>query len=403
AVAGNTMTSSTEARNKTLWIVRTFMERIRRQGGADGEVIPWGPTVYPTRTKDAANSGQHPQIDCFPFPSPTLHFSLLPTISKETDVPHFDVFNGDADGICALHQLRLADPRESTLITGAKRDINLLRRVQAQAGDTVTVLDISLDKNRDDLGRLLDAGVRVDYFDHHFAGEIPDSPNLTATIDTAGDVCTGLLVNRFLKSAFLPWAVTALFGDNLHDAARTAAEPLNLDASQLQQLETLGTLLNYNGYGSKLEDLYFAPDDLYRKIKPYADPFDFIASDKTFEALHNGFESDMNRASSIAPVLETEHCAVFSFPDESFSRRVSGVYSNQLARDNPHRAHALASLLPSGEYLVSVRAPLDTKTGADELCRKFPTGGGRQAAAGINELPADQFQAFLDAIQEQFR
>ena len=61
-----------------------------------------------------------------------------------------DVFNGDADGICALHQLRLADPKDSTLITGVKRDIALVKQVQAEADDSVTILDISLDKNRDD-------------------------------------------------------------------------------------------------------------------------------------------------------------------------------------------------------------------------------------------------------------
>ncbi|QDV85028.1 acetyltransferase [Planctomycetes bacterium TBK1r] len=315
---------------------------------------------------------------------------------------HFDVFNGDADGICALHQLRLARPRESTLVTGVKRDINLLERVQARSGDSVTVLDISLDKNREELVQLLEQDVAVAYFDHHFAGEIPESNNLSVQIDTAGDVCTGLLVNRHLDGAFLPWAVTALFGDNLHDAARSAAQPLNLTESQLDQLETLGTLLNYNGYGSTLDDLYFPPDQLYRKIQPYADPFEFIASDTTFQTLSDGFESDMNRAKSIDPVLETKRCAAFTFPNESFSRRVSGVYSNQLARENPDRAHALASLLPSGDYLVSVRAPLATKTGADELCRRFPTGGGRKAAAGINELPGDQLQAFLDAMQKQF-
>jgi len=33
---------------------------------------------------------------------------------------YFDVFNGDADGICALHQLRLRHPARSTLITGAR-------------------------------------------------------------------------------------------------------------------------------------------------------------------------------------------------------------------------------------------------------------------------------------------
>ena len=67
---------------------------------------------------------------------------------------HHDVFNGDADGICALHQLRLAAPRESRLVTGAKRDIELLARVVAQPGDSVTVLDVSLDRNRAGLLRL---------------------------------------------------------------------------------------------------------------------------------------------------------------------------------------------------------------------------------------------------------
>ena len=70
----------------------------------------------------------------------------------------FYAFNGDADGLCALQQLRLVDPRDAKLVTGVKRDIKLLRRVHAAAGDQVTVLDISLDQNRDDLLRLLDAG-----------------------------------------------------------------------------------------------------------------------------------------------------------------------------------------------------------------------------------------------------
>jgi len=315
---------------------------------------------------------------------------------------HYDIFNGDADGICALHQLRLADPRESVLVTGVKRDINLVRQVAAEKGDSATILDISLDKNRDDLRRLLAAEMEVMYFDHHFAGDIPESDHLTAHIDTAGDVCTGLLVNRFLKDAFLAWAVTALFGDNLHDAARLAARPLGVSELQMGELETLGTLLNYNGYGSSLEDLFFPPDELYRRIQPYHDPFEFITSDETFEVLQKGFDSDMQRARSIEPVVDTSKCALFVFPEESFSRRVSGVYSNQLARANPVRAHALASLLPSGEYLISVRAPLSTKSGADELCRQFPTGGGRQAAAGINQLPADQWSTFSDAFEKQF-
>ena len=37
----------------------------------------------------------------------------------------YDVFNGDADGIISLVQLRLSDPRDAELVTGRKRDIKL--------------------------------------------------------------------------------------------------------------------------------------------------------------------------------------------------------------------------------------------------------------------------------------
>ena len=57
---------------------------------------------------------------------------------------YIDCFNGDADGICALTQIRLQNPVESELITGVKRDINLVSRVSASSGDIVTVLDLSL-------------------------------------------------------------------------------------------------------------------------------------------------------------------------------------------------------------------------------------------------------------------
>ena len=96
----------------------------------------------------------------------------------------FDVFNGDADGLCALQQLRLAEPADSVLVCGPKRDIELLARVDAGRGDLVTVLDISLDRNRTALQSLLARGVRVRYFDHHYAGVIPRDPLLEAHIET---------------------------------------------------------------------------------------------------------------------------------------------------------------------------------------------------------------------------
>jgi hypothetical protein len=77
---------------------------------------------------------------------------------------------------------------------------------------------------------------------------------------------------------------------------------------------------------------------------------------------------------------------------------VSGVYSNDLANAHPDRAHAVVTQKDNGGYLISVRAPLNNKTGADELCMKFPTGGGRKAAAGINDLPEDMLANFVDTF-----
>jgi len=200
-----------------------------------------------------------------------------------------DVFNGDADGICALHQLRLANPVTSKLVTGVKRDIALVKQVQAEAGDEVTVLDISLDKNRDELVRVLESGALVTYFDHHFSGDIPVHDNLKANIDTDANVCTSLLVNTSLNNQFLPWAVTAAFGDNLFDSAEEAAKPLGLSSDQLEQLKELGTCINYNGYGATLDDLIYTPTALYELIKPYADPFDFINNEVGYQRLRDGY------------------------------------------------------------------------------------------------------------------
>lgn len=315
-----------------------------------------------------------------------------------------DIFNGDADGICALTQLRLAEPRDARLVTGVKRDINLMGQVEAQAGDRITVLDVSLDKNRDALQRALAAGAEVLYVDHHFAGEIPQHPRLTAFINEAPDVCTSLLVNGRLDNRYAEWAVTGAYGDNLKRSAEAIARPLGLSSGQLQQLEALGTYLNYNGYGENIDDLHFAPDALFRLVSPHASPFDFINEGREhFDRLAEGYRTDMDRAAS-TPLMAgaTEHAALLVLPDAAWARRVCGVFSNDLTNLHPDRAHAVLTEKANGHYLVSVRAPLNRKHGADVLCRKFPSGGGRAAAAGINDLPGDQVGEFVRQFKAQF-
>jgi len=312
----------------------------------------------------------------------------------------FDVFNGDADGLCALQQFRLAFPAESRLVTGVKRDIALLKQVNASPGDEVNVFDISLDKNREPLASFLSQGVEVKYFDHHFAGDIPVSNNLNANIDTAPDTCTSLIVDQFLEGKYRAWAVVGAFGDNFDGRARQAAEGLGLSEEQLGLLRELGIYLNYNGYGATVEDLHFAPAKLAQRMAGYADPLQFIAEEAdVFETLRNGSVEDFARAEACTPVIVDEKVAVYLFPAESWARRVSGVFGNQLAVANPDRAHALLTELPQGGYVVSVRAPLNNKSGADDLCRQFPTGGGRKAAAGINDLPVTMYDEFVAAFK----
>jgi hypothetical protein len=214
-------------------------------------------------------------------------------------------------------------------------------------------------------------------------------------------VCTSLLINGHLKGRYVEWAITGAFGDNLKDSARRLAQPLGLSEQLLNRLESLGIYINYNGYGSNLEDLHFTPEDLYRQVSPYSSPFDFMNENRqSFEKLENGYRSDMASAANLSAEFVTASVAAFILPDQPWSRRVSGVYSNDLANATPDRAHAVLTEKTNGNYLISVRAPLENKIGADELCRSFPTGGGRAAAAGINDLPADQLNQFIDQFSE---
>ncbi len=314
-----------------------------------------------------------------------------------------DVFNGDADGICALIQLRLANPCESKLVTGTKRDIQLLEQLSVVENDQVIVLDISLEKNRHGLDRILEQGASVFYVDHHQAGVIPSHPHLTTLINTDTNVCTSLLVNEFLHGQYSAWAVTAAFGDNLIRSAEDAALSLSLSETELKRLKKLGICINYNSYGNTPRDLHFAPDELYRELVNYSSPFDFMIDKRlVYEKLLSGFENDMTSAFKSKAEYSSVAIAVYILPDEAWARRVSGVFGNELANQNPARAHAVVSYNSQGGFQISVRAPLLNKTGADELCSSFPTGGGRKSAAGINHLPVDQLPAFISAFEEKY-
>jgi len=325
---------------------------------------------------------------------------------------HYDVFNGDADGIIALLQLRLSkkeeQPSESTLITGVKRDISLLKQVDVNIATSVTVLDISLEKNNDALLQLLEKDVSVFYVDHHRTGNIPQSNQLVSLLDTDANTCTSLLVNNHLGGEFAPWAIAAAFGDNMEMSAVTLAEQHNVTLAQQSLLKELGVYINYNGYGRSVEDLHFHPTDLFHQLSNYVDPFDLIhEQDSVFSQLKSAYLADMSKAKSANVLIENANFKAVQLADEAWARRVSGVFGNELANASPDKAHAVLTLNEStsnseNSYTVSLRAPLSNKQGAGDLCASFPTGGGREAAAGINALPEEMLSDFFDSVSRYY-
>ncbi|MFQ3191181.1 MAG: single-stranded DNA-specific DHH superfamily exonuclease [Paraglaciecola sp.] len=328
---------------------------------------------------------------------------------------NYDLFNGDADGICALIQLRLAHPKESTLITGIKRDIKLLKnlteQVELQQGDEVVVLDVSMAKNTEYLNKALNAGANVFYADHHQMGDKPEHENLDAHINTASNTCTALIVNAYLKAQLKKeshaWAIVAAFGDNITIVAEALCDKAGYNDEQINQLRTLGVCMNYNGYGADLDDLFYHPAKLYKIAVKYDSPFEFIENEtEVFNTLFNGYGDDMARALQIEPDHESETAAMFILPNEKWARRVSGVVGNELANQFPDRAHAILTEREEKidneiTYQVSIRAPKNNPVGADVIANKF-CGGGRKAAAGINLLINAELHLLSDKLESEY-
>lgn len=311
-------------------------------------------------------------------------------------------FNGDADGLCALQQLRLAEPRNVNLVTGVKRDIKLLQRVRAVAGDSVTVLDVSLDQNRADVLRLLDAGVSIRYFDHHYAGELPRDSRFEHHIEETVDVCTSILVDRYLNGGYRLWAIAAAFGDSLSKVGKAMAEAAGLDPHATETLERLGIYLNYNAYGETVNDLHFDPVDLAQQMLPFTLPLDFVSHSPAYARLAAGYQEDMKKARELKPVRSMKGALMFLLPEESWARRVAGVLANDLTRSHPESAIAILSPKTQGGFSVSVRVPTQGSFRADEFCRTFETGGGRKLAAGINHLSNADVDRFAQSFESHF-
>ncbi|AJI74781.1 putative acetyltransferase [Francisella philomiragia subsp. philomiragia ATCC 25015] len=275
---------------------------------------------------------------------------------------YIDIFNGDADGILSLIQLRKAVPVASDkhrLITGVKRDISLCKNISNQDANNavVTVLDISYEKNYQDIERLLEYVSQIAYFDHHQADKLISNPKLKANINTSADICTALIVSSRLDKKYHLWAIAAAYGDNLHHIADNEADLFKLNSEQKVQLKELGMLINYNGYGSTIDDLYYHPADLYHELMRYETPFDVIADTKScFYKLREGYENDSKNLDSL-DIQDFESLKLIKLHNQPWARRVSGTLGNNLANKYHDKAIIIATVKENGNYLISLRAP----------------------------------------------
>lgn len=307
----------------------------------------------------------------------------------------FDVCNGDADGLCAVLQWRRHEPVPAALITGLKRDIALLEHVTgARAGDEVNVFDLSLQRNHGALARLLDAGVRVRYIDHHHIEHLPQHPLLDACIDDDENTCTSLLVDRRLGGTYRPWALVGAYGDNLSSVADPLALACGFDPAMQDRLRRMGECINYNAYGDVEGDVRIKPSALYGRLARHAQPWDALDAESVLDDIEQQRQRDLRRALTSSLQWRNGRGCVLIMPDAAWGRRVQGTACNVLANAEPTLAHAVLRPRVDGSFVVSVRAPLVSSGGAHVLCSRHG-GTGRSMAAGIDALPADELSRFI--------
>ncbi|WP_235501303.1 hypothetical protein [Hydrogenophaga sp. Root209] len=314
-------------------------------------------------------------------------------------VARFDVCNGDADGLCAVRQWRLHDPSAAHLITGLKRDIALLQHVPCEASSQVLVCDLSMQRNRAALDRLLDGGAQVRWFDHHWSGPVPAHERLDAHLDFSSEVCTSLLVDRYLGGRYRAWALVGAYGDELTTVADRLGAASGLDPLHRAVLRRLGLAINYNAYGEDASDVCIAPAELYERLARHASPWNLLRDEPVIHDIEACRRRDFRVAMGIKPHWESAQARVVVLPAAPWSRRVSGFLANALAAVHPEQAQAVLTERRDGHYAVSVRAPRASPQGAHTLCQAFG-GSGRTAAAGIDALPCTSLEPFVRALSQ---
>jgi len=321
-----------------------------------------------------------------------------------TNSGNYDLFNGDADGIISLYQYRKWKPSPfAELYTGIKRDVTLLRHLTDVKSGLINVFDISMKTNEGYIPQLINNDNTITWFDHH---EMSDDENILASVmhrvDKSPDCCTAMMVDQHVGGQFRSWTICAAYGDNLHESAIKLNDQTNHSSDEMTRLKTIGETLNYNGYGNVESDLTSHPRDVYVDLTAFDCPFDYYNNSHLFVKIKEQMQQDKSALEQSTVVRSSCVGDVILLPDTPSSIRYSGIYSNQLCTDNPSKAFAILTHFDEDSYKISIRAPKDKPYGASTLALKFPSGGGREKAAGVNQLPKKDLPKFIEEFYVNF-
>ena len=116
----------------------------------------------------------------------------------------------------------------------------------------------------------------------------------------------------------------------------------------------------------------YSPEEIAEAVKACgSDVFRFTEQSDIFPILLENFSNDMASAGCQEPYSISDNGVIYKFPNEVWTHRIMGSFSNHLVSTNKDLACAISVLNSDGTYRISVRSSINDPHGAGDLCKKF--------------------------------
>ena len=115
-----------------------------------------------------------------------------------------------------------------------------------------------------------------------------------------------------------------------------------------------------------------------------------------FRRLLEGHANDLKAVQGLTPYTANDKATVYVLPDRAWARRLCGTLANQLVARNNGRSVAVLTPRSDGDFLVNLRIGSASASRADIFCSRYPAGGGRHGAGGIDRLPDQDMDRFIN-------